>query len=75
MDNTDVSPAAFMISNPYNDIIGNRAAGSDFYGFWFSSEKILTGPTAVSDICPQGYQLGSISDNTVHSSTWYGMRI
>ena len=33
--NTDQIPASFWITNPDNIIVGNRAAGSINYGFWF----------------------------------------
>ena len=33
--NTDTTPASFWITNPDNIFIGNRAAGSHSYGFWF----------------------------------------
>lgn len=32
---TDMSVASFWITNPTNDVMGNHAAGSDFYGFWY----------------------------------------
>lgn len=33
--NTDQTPACFWITHPDNDFIGNHAAGSDRYGFWY----------------------------------------
>jgi len=33
--NTDQTPASFWITRPDNIFIGNHAAGSDRYGFWF----------------------------------------
>ena len=44
--NTDQSPATFWITNPNNEFVGNVAAGSDHYGFWFSLEKRVTGASA-----------------------------
>lgn len=32
---TDISVASFWITNPTNTFRNNRAAGGDFYGFWF----------------------------------------
>lgn len=32
---TDLSPASYWITNPSNTVINNRAAGGDFYGFWY----------------------------------------
>ena len=33
--NTDQTPACFWITNPDNNFVGNHAAGSDRYGFWY----------------------------------------
>ena len=33
--NTDQLPATFWITNPNNTFIGNAAAGSRAYGFWY----------------------------------------
>lgn len=33
--NTDQTPASFWITHPDNQFIGNHAAGSNRYGFWF----------------------------------------
>ena len=35
--NTDSTPACFWITNPDNIFIGNHAAGSDRYGYWFDT--------------------------------------
>lgn len=64
-----------MITNPSNDLIGNRAAGSDFYGIWYDLPDKVKGSTAQSDICPEGLPLGAVSHNVIHSSKYIGMRI
>ena len=33
--NTDSTPACFWITHPDNIFVGNHAAGSARYGFWF----------------------------------------
>lgn len=33
--NTDQTPGCFWITNPDNNFINNRAAGSDRYGYWY----------------------------------------
>jgi hypothetical protein len=33
--NTDSTPACFWITHPDNIFVGNHAAGSPRYGFWF----------------------------------------
>ena len=73
--NTDYTPATFWITNPSNNFIGNRACGSEFYGFWF---EIPTAPTGVSlgvKTCPRQYPLGIFKDNVAHSNGNYGIRL
>jgi hypothetical protein len=72
---SDLTVAAFMITNPTNDLIGNVAAGSDFYGFCYDLPVAPQGGGALSDVCPQGNPVGEVSDNVAHSSKYYGMRI
>ena len=48
--NTDQTPASFWITHPDNMFIGNHAAGSDKYGFWFDLEESPTGPSYTPDI-------------------------
>jgi len=33
--NTDQTPGCFWLTHPYNHFIGNHAAGSDRYGYWY----------------------------------------
>ena len=51
--NTDTTPANFWITFPDNDFIGNHAAGSENYGFWFDPKDHSTGPSASTDVCPR----------------------
>jgi len=55
---TDVSVASFWITNPYNHLRYNHAAGSDFYGIWYEIKPHPDGPSATLDICPIGNMLG-----------------
>jgi len=32
---SDTSVASYWITNPYNTVIRNHAAGGDFYGIWY----------------------------------------
>ena len=73
--NTDQTPASFWITNPNNMYIGNHAAGSDRYGFWFDLKPNPTGPSYTPDVCPQGTRLGAFRDNVAHSNGRYGLRI
>jgi hypothetical protein len=73
--NTDSTPACFWITHPDNIFIGNNAAGSARYGFWFDLQDHPIGPSATSDICPFTEPLGAFRDNTAHSVGRYGLRI
>jgi hypothetical protein len=37
--NTDQTPTAFWITNPYNYVTNNHAAGSRRYGIWYVQIK------------------------------------
>ena len=51
-------PASFWITNPDNNYIGNRAAGSDHCNFWMKLDAHPTGASATDSICPTGVPLG-----------------
>ena len=72
---TDMSVASFWITNPSNDVIGNRAAGGDFYGLWYEVKAHPDGPSATMDVCPIGNPLGEVRDNVAHSYIRFGLRI
>ncbi len=55
---SDVTVASYWITNPFNTFRRNRAAGSDFYGFWYEIKERPDGPSARTDVCPIGMQLG-----------------
>jgi hypothetical protein len=71
----DSTPASFWIKHPNNILIGNRAAGSDHYGFWFDPTDHPTGPSVDKNICPKNAKLGVFRDNVSHSNNKYGLRI
>ena len=72
--NTDQTPASFWITHPDNTFIGNHAAGSDRYGFWFDLQIHPTGPSFDASICPEFSQLGEFTGNVAHSNGRYGLR-
>ena len=72
--NTDVTAASYWITNPNNIVRRNRAAGGDWFGFWFKLENRVTGPSSNPNICPDGVPLGEFSDNLAHSY-FQGLRI
>lgn len=75
MMQTDISVASYWITNPTNHVRRNRAAGGDFYGFWYEIKPNPDGPSATSDVCPIGNPLGESRDNVAHSYKRFGLRI
>jgi len=72
---SDIMVSSFYIRHPNNYFIGNRAAGSDYYGFNFDLPDYPTGSSASKDICPPGNPLASFTNNVAHSNTFHGLRI
>lgn len=72
---SDITVASYWITNPFNTVIRNRAAGGDFYGFWYEIKANPDGPSATYDVCPTGMQLGLSRDNIAHSNIRFGLRI
>ncbi len=68
---SDMSPAAFWITNPANTYTGNVAAGVDGTGFWYALPEHPTGLSAASGtgVWPRHTPLGTFSGNTAHSSS------
>ncbi|KAL4508252.1 hypothetical protein ABPG72_003556 [Tetrahymena utriculariae] len=72
---SDITAASYWITNPLNYVFNNRAAGGDFYGFWYEIKEHPDGPSARDDICPQGMALGQFTNNIAHSYDRFGLRI
>lgn len=73
--NTDQTPASFWITHPDNIFIGNHAAGSDRYGYWFDTQETSINGSFNPQICPVNAKLGEFRDNETHSNGRYGLRI
>ena len=54
---TDITVANYWVTNPLNTLARNHAAGSEWYLFWYQIKLHPDGPSATSDICPEGMQL------------------
>ena len=69
----DQSPAAFWIVNPNNYVVGNVAAGSSHYGFWYRALEKPDGVSGREDLdgemnaCPMWTELDTFSNNVAHS--------
>jgi hypothetical protein len=72
---TDITVASYWVTNPQNYLRRNRAAGGDFYGFWYEVKEHPDGPSANNDICPQGMGVGEFVDNKAHSYVRFGLRV
>jgi len=57
LENTDLTPASFLITNPDNKISYNTAFGSDSYGFWFNPFEHPTRSAFNTRICPNGMEV------------------
>ena len=73
--NTDQTPASFWITHPDNIFIGNHAAGSDRYGYWFDTQENPINGSFTPTICPVHEKLGEFRDNETHSNGRYGLRL
>ncbi|XP_057211103.1 fibrocystin-L-like [Triplophysa rosa] len=73
LQNDDVTPAAFWVTNPNNTIRHNAAAGGTHFGFWYR----MNDPDIQSyyTICQKRVPLGQFFNNTVHSQGWFGLWI
>jgi hypothetical protein len=72
---SDATPATFWITNPDNVFVGNAAAGSERYGFWFDLALHPGGASATVAVCPRSTPLGAFRDNRAHSNGRYGLRV
>ena len=73
--NTDQTPASFWITHPDNIFIGNHAAGSDRYGYWYDTQDNPINGSFTPTICPTNEKIGEFRDNETHSNGRYGLRL
>ena len=71
--NPDVTPAAFWVVNPNNELYGNAAAGGTHFGFWYRIQRHPDGPSEDSSYCSNNVPLGVFRDNSAHTFGWYGI--
>ena len=75
LQNDDITPAAFWITNPDNIVRNNHAAGGTHFGFWYRMHTHPDGPSFDPNICPRNVPLNIFANNTVHSQGWFGLWI
>ena len=73
LQNDDITPAAFWVTNANNTLRHNSVAGGSHFGFWYRMHTHPDGPSFDPNICPQRVPLGEFSNNTVHSQGWFGI--
>ena len=73
--NTDQTPGSFWITNPDNTIVGNRAAGSTDFGFWFNLGGSTKGAAFDPNIVPGEAKLGEFRNNVAHSNGDHGLLV
>lgn len=73
---SDLKPATFWITNPDNTIVGNHAAGSEDFGFWYAlPEHPLGLSNGDRDVWPRRTPLKAFRDNTAHSNGRDGLNV
>lgn len=73
---TDEHPATFWITNPDNTFVGNHAAGSDGYGFWYALPEHPTGLSSnQGNVWPRRTPLKAFRDNVAHSNGNSGLNV
>ena len=75
LQNDDITPAAFWVTNPNNTVTNNVAAGGTHFGFWYRMHSRPDGVSFDPNICPRKVEIGEFRDNIVHSQGWFGIWI
>ncbi len=75
LQNDDITPAAFWVTNPNNTITNNAVAGGTHFGFWYRMHARPSDVSFDEDICPRKVELGEFRNNVVHSQGWFGIWI
>jgi hypothetical protein len=72
------NPSTFWCSNPMNEWVGNVAAGSKGFGFWFELEDSVRSPTSLlpssKGMIPKNMPLQRFVNNVAHSNSRHGLR-
>lgn len=72
---TDESPATFWITNPNNSVVGNVAAGSESFGFWYALPEYPIGMSAGAHDRPTRTPLLAFRENVAHSNGQNGLHV
>jgi len=72
---SDQTPATFWITNPDNAYVGNAAAGSRGFGYWFALPEQPTGLSTGRLLYPRRTPLREFRDNVAHSNRNDGLHV
>ncbi len=72
---SDDRPATFWVTNPDNSLIGNAAAGSDAFGFWYALPDVPRGFSAGQPDRPTRTPLLAFTNNVAHSNRQTGLHV
>lgn len=72
---TDDRPATFWVTNPDNSVVGNVAAGSEGFGFWYALPEFPLGPSAGQPDRPTQTPLRDFAGNVAHSNHQTGLHV
>ncbi|MBM3898536.1 MAG: G8 domain-containing protein [Gemmatimonadetes bacterium] len=72
---SDDRPATFWVTNPDNSLIGNVAAGSDAFGFWYALPDNPRGFSAGQPDRPNRTPLLAFTNNVAHSNRQTGLHV
>jgi cell surface hyaluronidase len=78
-DDTDAAfPTTFWCSNPMNEWVGNVAAGSQAFGYWFELAETVRPPTlffpSSKGMNPRTLPLQKFVNNVAHSNNKSALR-
>ena len=75
LQNDDIAPAAFWVTNPNNTIRHNHVAGGTHFGFLYRISVYPKGQSFNPNVCMQYTELGIFFNNTVHSQGLFGLQV
>ena len=72
---TDDRPATFWVTNPDNSVVGNVAAGSEGFGFWYALPEAPLGLSSGQPDRPRQTPLRDFAGNVAHSNHQTGLHV
>jgi cell migration-inducing and hyaluronan-binding protein len=72
---SDDRPSTFWVTNPDNSLVGNVAAGSEAFGFWYALPDAPRGFSAGLPDRPSRTPLWQFADNVAHSNRRNGLHV